>query len=430
MTFAQNSLVQISREIEVTPGVVVGGDRKRVYGTAPTWDPVGSTKKSGLITGEAAIHSVRAGQRGATVSIPSELVFLLNILEWEDFFRDSLPASEVTLTDVSVTFDPAGAQIPVVDGGLGGTGPIITAAAGVFDDIVSADHQGCILEVSGGGVNADNKWPRGIYIAKADGTQIDLMPEYAAGSPGAFGSPLISEGPVTATLKLGKMMKNKPIENARHVNFEFNNTDISAGAFNMVRGARAGTFKLAGDGDGIITTQVDYEAMDYDDETAATQGSGTVDPNTAIDNDSMVFSEDLGYFVVNGVTVLSGDNLGSWSLDGTGTPAAVPPTGGRRDRAGVTVGDVDMSGSIKLYQEAVKLRAVAALARAGTRVPLAAKIQDPAGNFYWIHLPRTLFEPAAAKPGQKTALTDGSFNYMTQMGPGSMRTIVVQAFAA
>ena len=69
MRFSQNDLVQVTRENEVTPGVVVGGARDRVYGTAPTWSPAGSSNVSAINTGAARFQGVRAGLRYPNVEI-------------------------------------------------------------------------------------------------------------------------------------------------------------------------------------------------------------------------------------------------------------------------------------------------------------------------------------------------------------------------
>ena len=96
--FSQNDLVTVTREIEVTPGVIVGAGRYRVYGTAPTFTPAGTTNVSGVNTGVGGIQGIRPGVRSATVDIPSELVFRMNDLELEDFLRDTWTASEITIS--------------------------------------------------------------------------------------------------------------------------------------------------------------------------------------------------------------------------------------------------------------------------------------------------------------------------------------------
>lgn len=432
-TFSQGDLVQVTRSVEVDPGVIVAGARNRVYGIAPTWAPGGSTNKSGINRGDGGVHSVRAGLRTASATVPSELVFLLNHLEHEDFFRQEFPASEVSVVDVDVTFAHAGAQLPVNEGGLGGTGPILTAAAGAFNDIYNADHQGCMLEITGAAADPDNRWPRAIYAAKSDGTQIDLMPEYVSGVAGAFGSPLINEGPVQVTLRIGKPIKNQGVQAIRYVNFEYEFTDQQNGgnsSFENVVGAKAVSWKMGLDGKGNMTTEIGYECMDYAIPYEATVGNGTVTPNPGVDNDVMTSAEDLAYFVVNGALMLQADNLVSWNVDANGNGQGIDNTAGSRSRTGVTVGDIDFTGSMKLYHEHTKLKQIATYAHAGTRVPQAMKVQDPFGNWYWFHQPRTLFAPGGPIPGAKGSLVEADFTYETMLGPGSMRTGILQAFAA
>lgn len=422
MAFSQNDLVQVTREVEVTPGVVTGGDRTRVYGTAPTYTPGGNTTKSGINTGSGAVKSVRAGLRFADSEVPSELVFGLNHEELADVLRDTWPASEVTATDVSVTFAQAGTHED------GSTGPTIVGTAGDFDDFVG--EEGAMMETSGAGVAAANKRPRVIKAVKADGSKIDLDPIYTAGGAGEISEPLTAEGPVTATFRIGKVIRNQGITNIRTVNFEYSFTDQSGGSFVMARGQTANTLRLGIDGKGNVTLDIGYVGMDYDVPTEATQGSGTVTENPYIDNPNITSAEDLTYFLINGVTQLAGDNLTSFSLDGNGSASGIDETSGSRNRVGVTVGDLDFTGSIRVLHEHVKMKILANLGHGGSIVPLDFKLADPLGNFYWIRMPRVLVEPSGPKPGAKGSRTDGTFSYMTEQGPDGIRTLIIQAFAA
>ena len=426
MAFSQNDLIKVTREVEVTPGVVTGGDRNRVYGTAPSYTPGGNTITSGINTGDGGVKSVRAGLRFADADIPSELVFGLNHAELEDVMRDTFPASEAKATDINATWNNAGTQ---TDGTT--TGPIITAAAGSFNDLL--DCAGAMLETTDpntSGVSAANLRPRAILAIAADGSQIDLHPRYVAGAGGAISEPLTNEGPLQATFNCGKVIRNQGIEAIRTVNFEFQYTDQSGGSFMMARGQTASSMKLGFDGKGVVTLQVGYMGMDYDDLTTATQGSGTVVENPHLDNENITSAEDLTYFLVNGTSQLAGDNLTSFSLDGNGNASGIDDTAGSRNRVGVTVGDLDFTGSIKILHEHVKMALLTSLGRAGTIVPFDMKFADPDGNFYWMRLPETLVEPGGPKPAAKGSRTDGTFNFKTQVGANGIRTFIVQAFAA
>jgi hypothetical protein len=420
--FSQNDLVVVTREDEVTRGVVVGGSRFRVYGTAPTWAPEGNTLTSGTNTGDGGIKSVRAGLRAASVTIPAELIFRANDREWQDVLRDTYPSSEVTVAG-NVTFAQAGTHED------GTTGPVITATAGTFDDMVDAGVEGCMLEISGGSVSAANKRPRAIKALKPDGSKIDLDPLYTSGASGQISEPLSAQSSVAATLRCGAPIRNRGIAAAGYRNFEFQSADQSSGYFEMVRGAKANTFKFGLDGKGLITQEFQYMAMDYDNPSATSQGSG-VTANPFIDNDSMVAGEDLGYFLVGATAQLAAENLVSFSMDGNGNAQGVDDVAGSRNRTGVTVGDIDVTGNIKIYHEKTLMSVMVALGRNGNRVPVDWKVVDPKGNFYWGRLPKTLFEPGGAIPGAKGSKTDGTFNYKTQLGPNGIRTLIWQRFAA
>jgi hypothetical protein len=429
MPFSQNDLVAVTREVETTPGTVVGGARSRVYGTAPSWTPGGNTIKSGINTGDGGVKSVRAGLRFADADVPSELVFGLNREELADFLRMAWPVSRAKVSAVQVTFNNAGTHED------GSTGPVILAVASpndAFSPLVGMD--GAMLEVSGAGVvNAANKRPRAIKNVWSDGSQIDLEPLYVTGSVGQISEPLISETNVAATLDCGRVIRNQGVLAIRSVNFEYEFTDQQDGgdsSFVMVRGCKANTLRIAFDGKGVVTLNVVYVGMDYDNPTTTTQGNGTVTANAYLDNENMTSAEDLTYFLVGAVTQLAGDNLTSFSLDGAGAASGIDETSGSRNRVGVTVGDVDITGSINVLHEHTKMAILSALGRAGTKVPLDMKLADPDGNFYWIRLPETLFEPGGPKPGAKGSRTAGSFNFMTQLGANNIRTMIVQEFDA
>lgn len=423
MSFAQSSLVVVTREVEVTPGVVVGGDRDRVYATTPQVTPIGQLITSPITAGLGGVQSVRAGLRAADIMVDSALVYGLNDEEVADFMRDTWP-SPVSATGVSVTFANAGTH----DDGT--TGPTIEGAANDFDDFIGAE--GCILLVAGGGVAAPNKWPRMIKKVHADGSQIDLDPYYVTGSASSFGEPLTNEGPVSADLDVGSFIKNRSVTNIRSVNFEFEFADIAGGSFQMFRGLKAGTLRLGFEGKGVWTLGVGYVGMDYDLLTTATQGSGTVNANSAIDNSIMVAGEDLTYFVVGGSSVLSGDNLTQFSIEGNGQASGIDDVAGVRERTGVAVGDIDVTGSLRIYHEHTKMLALQTIARSGGRVPLAWNTQDPDGNQYWGSLPRVVFEGLAPQPGGGGGadLVSGQMNFQAQLGANDSRTLVWQRFAA
>jgi hypothetical protein len=421
--FSQNDLVQVSRELEVTPGVVVGAGRTRVYGTAPTWTPGGNSNASGINTGSGGVQAVRAALRFANVEIPSQLVFGLNDLEMEDVLRDTFPVAEVTVTG-SLTFDQTGTHED------GSTGPVITATAGTFDDIFDADHVGAMMEISGSGLNAANKWPRVIKAVKADGSKIDIDPLYTTGASGQFREPLFDQGPIaSSTIRVGKIVKNQGIENIRSCNFEFNFTDQPGGSFVLVKGCHGASMKLSFTGKGNVELSFMYEGMDYNDLLTASVGSGVTDL-AAIANDVMSSGEDLAYFAINGITLLSGDNLTSFNVDGNGNASGIDDTSGNRFRPGVTVGDMDFTGSLKIYHEHTKAAVLHSLGRSGNRGPIDWKLIDPAGNFYWGRLAKCLFDPNGPKPGAKNSRTDSSINFKTQLGRVGERTFIWQKFAA
>ena len=540
--FSQNDLTQVTREVEVTPGVVVGAARDRVYGTAPAWSPTGATLTSGINTGSGGVKSVRAGLRAADFTLPSELVFGLNDKEWEDVLRDEFPASEglsvgATVTNVSIasgaqtttangsgadttgartrtfrvtigvwtdgthaiTFEdsPDGSSWSAIGGALltnddapgvinitdntrngqvidlvysgtqphlravktvsgtttgavygvgvievadqvsatfanagthedGTTGPTITAAAGAFSAF--ANGEGLMMETTGAAA-APNKRPRMIKAVKSDGTKIDIHPAFVTGGAGEASEPLTNETAL-AKFNIGKFLRNQGITNIRTVNFEMNFTDQPGGSFLLVRGQKGAGFKVSFEGKGNVMLEFRYVGMDYNAATTATAGNGTVNQNAAVDNDNMVAGEDLAYFLINGSIQLAAENLTSFSLDGNGNAQGIDDVSGSRFRPGVTVGDIDVTGSMKLYHDHALMTAIANLARNGDRVPLALKIIDPDGNFYWLSLSKVLFEPGGPTGGAKGSKTDGSFNWKSQLGDGASRTFALQAFAA
>jgi hypothetical protein len=420
--FSQNDLVIVTRENEVTPGVIVGGSRYRVYGTAPTWTPGGNSNTSGINTGSGGVQSVRAALRYANAEIPSQLVWGLNDFEFEDVLRDTWQGSELSIAG-TFDFDQTGTHED------GSTGPVITAAAGTFDDLYALDYAGLMMEISGVAIHADNKWPRAVKDVKADGTKIDVEPAYASALAGAFRSVLFDEAAKAGTIRFGKWLRNQGVENIRSVNFEFLSTDQPGGSYAVVKGCHGASMKLSFTGKGNVETSFMYEGMDYNELATTSVGSGTT-VNPYIDNDVMSSGEDLAYFAINGATLLSGDNLTSFNVDFAGNASGIDDVSGSRFRPGVTVGDIDPTGSLKIYHKHVLSAVLVALGRSGNRAPIDFKLIDPAGNFYWGRFPKALFDPNGPKPGAKGSKTDNTINFKTMLGPRSQRTFIWQKFAA
>jgi hypothetical protein len=211
---SQNDLVQVTRLVEVTPGVVASAARDRVYGREPSWAPEGGNNTGMILTGEGEVHDIQAALRAASVTIPSELVHELNTTEWEDVLRDEEP-SALTFTG-AVTFTLAGTQLD------GSTGPTIEADSGTPFSTWVGVAEGCVMEILNA-ADTENAWPRAIKAISGD--QIDLEPDWIGGGVGEFGEPIVDAAADEVTINVGAVMKNRAIEDARYVNFEFNYTD-------------------------------------------------------------------------------------------------------------------------------------------------------------------------------------------------------------
>lgn len=420
MPLAQNDCVVVTREVEVTEGVVVGGDRLRVYGTAPTWAPGSNEITSGINTGDGGVKSVRAGLRFADASIPSELIYRLNIEEMLDVLRTTEPGSEASLSSISSSWDQAGTQLSTA------TGPTITATTpGDYTPLIGLE--GGMLETTDvGGIDPANARPR--RIIAVDANQIDVDPLYTTGTVGQISEPLITEGPLTADFDMGKLIRDQGKLNTRTVNFEFEATDHSGGSFLMARGQSGSKLSMGFDGKGVWTLGVEYMGTDYDDVTSVTQGSGTVTPNPSVDFDNMTSAEDLTFFLLNGSTQIAGENITTFALDGDATAQGVDNVAGSRNRTGVTTGDLVFTGSIKLLHDNDKILVATTLGRAGTLVPMSWKIISPDGDFIWMTIQKMLLTPSGPVPGAKGSLTDGTFNWLAQLGPGITRQLTIQHF--
>lgn len=426
--FSQNDLVQVTREVEVTPGVVVGGDRKRVYGTAPSYTPGSTILTSGINTGKAVVMCVRLGKRFADSDVPSELIFQLNALEQEDFFRQEWPVTEAKDAAVAATWLQAGTHLDST------TGPTIT---GSFANLVGTE--GCMLvttDPASSGVSAANLRDRAIKAVSA--SQIDIEPLYTTGAPAAVGEPLADEGPLAADFNVGLVLRDQSIQNIRTVNFEYQFTDQTSGSsFITAVGQKGATWNLAIDGSGNVGQSFTYVGQDFTDLGEVTVGSGTVNDIPARANCNMTSGDDLANFWVAGITEISTEfNLVSFNLSGDGTAAGIDTTAGSVARPAVTVGDAVFTGSMTLLHRHGPMKVLTNLSRAGTIVPVDLKIADPLGNFYWFRLVDTLFSPMGPKPGEKGSNTDGSFDFQLQGGerqgsaqdPVDIRTVNIQAF--
>lgn len=428
--FSQNDLVEVTREVEVTPGVPVGGDRDRVYGTTPSYTPGSTILTSGINTGKGVVMCVRLGKRWSDSDVPSELVFQLNALEQEDFFRQLWPVAEAKDAAVLATWLQAGTHLD------GTTGPTIS---GIFTNLLG--QEGCMLVTTDpgpSGVSAPNLRDRAIKAVSA--SQIDIEPLYTTGAPAAVGEPLTGEGPLAADFNVGLVLRDQGIQNIRTVNFEYQFTDQTSGAsFIAALGQKGATWNLAIDGSGNVGQSFTYMGQDFTDLGEVTLGSGTVNDIPARKNCNMTSGDDLANLWVAGITEIAlENNLVSFNLDGNGTAAGVDNTAGSVARPAVTVGDNVFTGSLQLLHRHGPVKVLTNLSRAGTIVPVDLKIADPTGNFYWFRQPDTLFSPSGPKPGAKGSNTDASFDMALQGGcrqgaaadPVDIRTVIIQAFAA
>lgn len=425
--FSQNDPIVVTREVEVIPGVPTGGARIRVYGSAPSYTPGSTILTSEVNSGTGVVMCVRLGKRWADADVPSQLFFQMNALEEEDFMRETWPVTEAKDAAVAATWLQAGTHLD------GTTGPTIS---GSFTNLVGAE--GCMLVTTDpgpSGVSAPNLRERAIKAV--DGSQIDIEPLYTTGAPAAVGEPFTDEGPLAADFNVGLVLRDRNIEAARSVNFEYQFKDQTGGlSFIAALGQKAATYNLAIDGSGNIGQSFTYMGLDFTDLGEATIGDGTVTDVAARNNCNITAGDDLGHFWIGGINEVGVENnLVSFAINGDGTAQGIDNTAGSTRRAGVTVGDNVFTGNLSLLHKHGIMKVITNLSRAGTVTPVDLKVTDTLGNFYWFRLPDTLFSPSGPKPGAKGANTDGNFDYQCQgalregaAGPVDIRTFIRQAF--
>ena len=429
-TYSQNDLVVLTEEIETEPGTVVGGARERAYFRSLQVERGGSTEENDLMEGGGEELSDELSGLNASLQLSSLLQVgsdgtLLNSRLWETIMRDTWDTVADVQGATNISCDPAGTRD--LDGA---SGPIITAAAGTFDNFVNAAHNGeqLMLEASGWGDNQNNQ-PAPIENVKSDGSQLDMDPTYYAGSAGdTIGAPMILESNQSPLLRVGKGLRNGEIEDIRRHNFEWQFPDQPSGnSYGNVLGWTPATFKLSFEGKKKVMTEFGGEAHSWASAYAATIGNGTVNDDSAVSGDMLITNANLLFFVINGTTQIQGQTLTSYELNWDGKAEGVDDVAGSTVRTGVTVGKGKGSGSIKLYHSHAITAAADALARAGTHVPIDWKIKGPGGHYLWIRQPKTRLMPGGPTPGS-SGKTDGTYNFSIGPKTATSRSLIIQFF--
>lgn len=424
MGFSQTDLVTVTAEDETVPGVVVGGARERVYHSGAEWSPSSSVSESAEITGDGQVRDVALEMRAVdSVTIPNPLVYGLHHAEWARHLRITTgPPAAVSVAGVSATFTPAGTHSD------GSTGPVITAAAASFDDLVTASAVGAMMVITGAATGANNK-PRRIKALAADGSQIDIDPLYHVGSAGEFGEPIQTEGPVSITIDIGVLMKAGaiPATTALYRNYEFFYPDQTS--YQLLRGCRPVGGSLGFTGKGEWTQTFNEAGLDFDTVTGATAGNGTVNTLPASTNPRFMAGRDMTWFVVNGTTVLSGTNLTAFNLAWDGSPNSADDVAGNLNRACVDLGNLKFTGSLTAHHKQAITVIHQALARAGTAFPIDVAMTDPLGNSHWFGLPRVIAAPHGPSAGAQGSRAENQFDFKA-FKHGDAGSFVWQAFPA
>lgn len=427
--FAQNTLVKSTREVETVFGEVDGGQRTIILGTNVAVTPDGTLVRSGLKTGRATVACIALESRWADAAVTSQLHFMVNDVEMEDYFRATFPAPTKTVVAAAI-WSQSGTPL------AGGAGPTLTVAAGELAAFIGCE--GAILVTTdplGSGVDPANLRDRPILAVAADGSQIDFEPLYTTGGPGEVGEPLVPEGPLAVTVDAGSHIRDGDIANARSINIQHQYTGINNGdSFFMGKGQKAGTFALGVAGKGNISLDITYMGQDYDPMSAVDQGTGTDLPNAGEGNCNMVGGR-MAHLWVGAVNDLSPKGMvTSFDLAGDGTAAGIDDTAGSIQRAGVTLGESVFTGGINFLNEHDITLLIANLARIGGRTPIDLKVTDQLGNYYWIRAPETVLKPGGPAPEEAgNNASDISFEVFEgfrtgEADPVGLRQVIVQRF--
>ena len=427
--FAQNTLVKSTRETESVFCQVDGGQRTIMWGTNVALQPDGTTVRSNLKTGRGTVACTALEKRWCNAAVDSELHYLVNDLEVEDFFRATFSAATIT-TVAAATWANAGTQLD------GSTGPILTVGATELTAL--AGCEGAMLVTTdplASGADPANLRARAIKAIAADGSQLDFEPQYVTGGVGLVGEPLVDEGPLAVTVDCGEFLRDGPVANARSINIEHQFVDInSAASFYLGRGLKAATWALGVTGAGNTTHNISYLGADYDEYTTTTQGAGAEIDNPGASYCNMTGGR-IAHLWIDAVSDLAPEGmLTSFDISGDGTANGIDGTAGLLSRAGVTLGEHVFTGSMNFLNEHDITLLVTNRARSGGNVPIDLKSVDQAGNYYWHRLPQVILKPGGPTPeasGDNAA--DFSFEASEKWSEGEaglvgLRTCIVQRF--
>lgn len=397
---SDGSLRKVTREREATLGVIVGAARDIVNRFSGGGTRVHGETEDDTVDGSGNVRSTKKTARGATYQMQSNLRYLGNHGEKEECLRSAFAAAQTeTATDIAIT-----AATKTISSTSTDFTTKFSGAVGLMLEVgaltPNAAFAGRIKSVA---TNA---------IVLEDPITIVLQDAVA--------------GP-SVSLKIGSVLKNGITKLS--ANFEEELQDQPApGSFWVTLGAIGASYGLTFSNPGKIEETYQYEALDYNDSSTATVGNGTVNVNAGDGNEFMDSANNLKFFYI-GATRLDNENLMSFSLEAN-QGARARSVAGTILRKNLFQGDCRVSGQMQLYLDHAKEAALTTLERPGTKAPICFKVEDVAGNFYWVVVGQVLLAGGGPAGGPKNTDIGSSYNYTGSRHTGMAATLAIQAFGA
>ena len=441
-THASSDLVQFGMVDETTEGTLETGSAVPIILTnGITTDYTTNIISDTTVSGAGETLDAQTNLRGLNLTTPVMLRFSdcrpLIAAQLRETFATAVSVVGSSDIDVTVT--------GTHNDGTTSASQIKVTSTSAFDSLIGYGPattngiEGLLLR-SSGFTDAKNNGYRRVKEIWKDGTTsyIDIEPGWVGGSAGLLGEPMAAETGATATLTVGRTVRNRVTGSgviSKTALWQF--TDMATYAkYGSGFGLVANDLTINGtgkDGISIEVTWIGYgsKAISATDPT----GQGfAADAN--LYSDMLIGTDQLKHFAIVTATkpiVLSSLNLTGYSMTIAGNCAAIDNTSGTSEITGVRRGSHAASGSVDWYLvNDERSEELTELGAAGSeeKAEISVLYQDAAGNDCAFSSLRNQFGTTGPTPGSQGSSPSGSLNFTAHRKSKTSRLFVYQEIAA
>lgn len=307
--------------------------------------------------------------------------FLLRAQGNENLLSASLGgawASQVSVVGSSnISVDPEGTHAD------GSTGPQFIAPAGTFNPFktyggAAANGAEALIALVTGSSEADNNGRRRIKHVHADGTKLDIFPQYSAGAEGLHGSEMVETEDESITISVGTAVRNRiPAAGSEPTAYAVIG-QLSNGLWSWVRGVVFGDPSLKFTGQGEVVIDCNWMAAEKRENEAAAPVGDFSFGTPATESTFLTAAADLALFAVVPAAVdapplrLSGLCMTGFSFTSKSGLMGIDNISGTTARQGVVPGMFDGTAELSYSvttDDADTVTTLTALGQPGTEQP-------------------------------------------------------------